>query len=100
MPHVRGVDHVAFASADLEATCAFCDRLFGARTHLDCPWVSAESNFRFRCYRTPNVAAPAQGRASRIAFLARSSSQIACSAATSKLFCRLVGSAGPTHDDR
>jgi catechol 2,3-dioxygenase-like lactoylglutathione lyase family enzyme len=35
MPHVLGIDHVAFAAHDLEATCAFCDRLFGARTHLD-----------------------------------------------------------------
>ena len=35
MPHVLGIDHVAFAAADLEATCAFYDRLFGARTHLD-----------------------------------------------------------------
>jgi hypothetical protein len=26
---------VAFAAHDLEATCAFYDRLFGARTHLD-----------------------------------------------------------------
>ena len=35
MPHVLGIDHVAFAAQDLEATCAFYDRLFGARTHLD-----------------------------------------------------------------
>jgi catechol 2,3-dioxygenase-like lactoylglutathione lyase family enzyme len=35
MPHVLGIDHVAFAAADLEATCVFYDRLFGARTHLD-----------------------------------------------------------------
>ena len=35
MPHVLGIDHVAFAAADLEATCAFYDRLFGARTHLE-----------------------------------------------------------------
>jgi catechol 2,3-dioxygenase-like lactoylglutathione lyase family enzyme len=35
MPHIIGIDHVAFAAADLEATCAFYDRLFGARTHLD-----------------------------------------------------------------
>jgi catechol 2,3-dioxygenase-like lactoylglutathione lyase family enzyme len=35
MPHVLGIDHVAFAARDLEATCAFYDRLFGARTHLD-----------------------------------------------------------------
>src|ERR1700728_2170340 len=35
MPHVLGVDHVVFAAADLRATCAFYDRLFGARTHLD-----------------------------------------------------------------
>jgi hypothetical protein len=34
MPHVLGIDHVAFA-ADLGATCAFYDRLFGVRTHLD-----------------------------------------------------------------
>jgi catechol 2,3-dioxygenase-like lactoylglutathione lyase family enzyme len=30
-----GGTHVAFAAHDLEATCAFYDRLFGARTHLD-----------------------------------------------------------------
>jgi catechol 2,3-dioxygenase-like lactoylglutathione lyase family enzyme len=35
MPHVLGIDHVAFAARDLEATCAFYDRLFGARTHHD-----------------------------------------------------------------
>ena len=35
MPGILGIDHVAFAVADLEATCAFYDRLFGARTHLD-----------------------------------------------------------------
>ena len=34
MPHVLGIDHIAFAAADQEATCAFYDRLFGARTHL------------------------------------------------------------------
>jgi catechol 2,3-dioxygenase-like lactoylglutathione lyase family enzyme len=34
MPHVLGIDHVAFAAADLEATCVFYDRLFGARTQL------------------------------------------------------------------
>ena len=35
MTHVLGIDHVAFAAADLEATCAFYDKLFGARTHLE-----------------------------------------------------------------
>ena len=35
MSHVLGIDHVAFAASDLEATCTFYDRLFGARTHLD-----------------------------------------------------------------
>ena len=35
MPQVLGIDHVAFAVRDLEATCAFYDRLFSARTHLD-----------------------------------------------------------------
>ena len=35
MPHIIGIDHVAFAAADLETTCAFYDRLFGATTHLD-----------------------------------------------------------------
>jgi catechol 2,3-dioxygenase-like lactoylglutathione lyase family enzyme len=35
MPHVLGIDHVAFAAHDLEATCTFYDRLFGSRTHLD-----------------------------------------------------------------
>jgi catechol 2,3-dioxygenase-like lactoylglutathione lyase family enzyme len=35
MSRILGIDHVAFAARDLEATCAFYDRLFGARTHLD-----------------------------------------------------------------
>ncbi len=35
MAGILSIDHVAFAAADLEATCAFYDRLFGARTHLD-----------------------------------------------------------------
>jgi catechol 2,3-dioxygenase-like lactoylglutathione lyase family enzyme len=35
MPHVLGIDHVAFAAVDLKATCAFYNRLFGTRTHLD-----------------------------------------------------------------
>jgi catechol 2,3-dioxygenase-like lactoylglutathione lyase family enzyme len=35
MPHILGIDHIAFAAADLEVTCAFYDRLFGARTHLN-----------------------------------------------------------------
>lgn len=35
MSHILGIDHVAFAARDLEATCAFYDRLFGGRTHLD-----------------------------------------------------------------
>jgi catechol 2,3-dioxygenase-like lactoylglutathione lyase family enzyme len=35
MPQVLGIDHVAFAARDLEETCRFYDRLFGARTHLD-----------------------------------------------------------------
>ncbi len=35
MPGILGIDHVAFAAHDLEATCAFYDRLFGTRTHLD-----------------------------------------------------------------
>jgi catechol 2,3-dioxygenase-like lactoylglutathione lyase family enzyme len=35
MPGILGIDHIAFAAHDLEATCAFYDRLFGARTHLD-----------------------------------------------------------------
>jgi catechol 2,3-dioxygenase-like lactoylglutathione lyase family enzyme len=35
MSQVLGIDHVAFAARDLEATCAFYDRLFGARIHLD-----------------------------------------------------------------
>jgi hypothetical protein len=33
MPHILGIDHVA--AADLEATCALYDRLFGTRIHLD-----------------------------------------------------------------
>jgi catechol 2,3-dioxygenase-like lactoylglutathione lyase family enzyme len=35
MSYILGIDHIAFAAADLEATCAFYDRLFGARTHRD-----------------------------------------------------------------
>ncbi|MGD9729740.1 MAG: VOC family protein [Gammaproteobacteria bacterium] len=35
MPHVLGIDHVAFAARDLEASCAFYDRLFGIRTHRE-----------------------------------------------------------------
>jgi catechol 2,3-dioxygenase-like lactoylglutathione lyase family enzyme len=35
VPHILGIDHVAFTAQDLEAACAFYDRLFGARTHLD-----------------------------------------------------------------
>jgi catechol 2,3-dioxygenase-like lactoylglutathione lyase family enzyme len=35
VPHILRIDHVAFAAHDLEATCAFYDRLFGARTHQD-----------------------------------------------------------------
>ena len=35
MPQVLGIDHIAFASHDLEATCVFYDRLFGARTHFN-----------------------------------------------------------------
>ena len=29
---IAGIDHVAITAADLEATCAFYDRLFGAKT--------------------------------------------------------------------
>jgi catechol 2,3-dioxygenase-like lactoylglutathione lyase family enzyme len=35
MPQVLGIDHVAFATSDLEATCAFYNQLFSARTHFD-----------------------------------------------------------------
>jgi len=35
VPHIMGIDHIAFAARDLEVTCAFYDRLFGARTHMD-----------------------------------------------------------------
>jgi catechol 2,3-dioxygenase-like lactoylglutathione lyase family enzyme len=35
MPQVLGIDHIAFAAHDLEATCVFYDRLFGARTHFN-----------------------------------------------------------------
>ena len=35
MPRILGIDHIAFAAHDLEATCAFYDKLFGARTHSD-----------------------------------------------------------------
>jgi hypothetical protein len=34
MPQVLGIDHIAFAAHDLEATCVFYDQLFGARTHF------------------------------------------------------------------
>ncbi len=33
---VLGIDHIAFAAHDLEATWVFYDRLFGARTHFNC----------------------------------------------------------------
>jgi catechol 2,3-dioxygenase-like lactoylglutathione lyase family enzyme len=35
MPEILGIDHVAVTAADLEATCAFYDRVFGARTHVE-----------------------------------------------------------------
>jgi catechol 2,3-dioxygenase-like lactoylglutathione lyase family enzyme len=35
MAHVLGLDHIAITATDLEATCAFYDKLFGARTHLE-----------------------------------------------------------------
>jgi len=35
MPHILGIDHVAFAARDLETTCAFYDKLFGVRVHFD-----------------------------------------------------------------
>lgn len=35
MPHILGIDHVAITVRDLEATCRFYDRLFGARTHAE-----------------------------------------------------------------
>ena len=35
MPHVLGIDHIAFAARDLEETCGFYERLFGTRVHLD-----------------------------------------------------------------
>ena len=35
MPHILGIDHVAFAARDLEATCAFYDKLFGVRVYFD-----------------------------------------------------------------
>jgi catechol 2,3-dioxygenase-like lactoylglutathione lyase family enzyme len=35
MSRVLGIDHVAITVCDLEATCVFYDKLFGARTHLD-----------------------------------------------------------------
>lgn len=35
MPHVLGIDHVAITVKDLEATCAFYDKLFGAKTHQE-----------------------------------------------------------------
>ena len=45
MPQVVGVDHIAITVSDLEATCAFYDRLFGARTHLE---RSAEGKVQVR----------------------------------------------------
>jgi catechol 2,3-dioxygenase-like lactoylglutathione lyase family enzyme len=35
MPQVVAIDHIAITVTDLEATCAFYDRFFGARTHLE-----------------------------------------------------------------
>lgn len=35
MAQPLGIDHVAITVKDLEATCAFYDRLFGAETHKD-----------------------------------------------------------------
>jgi catechol 2,3-dioxygenase-like lactoylglutathione lyase family enzyme len=35
MPEMLGIDHVAITVTDLEATCAFYDRLFGIRTHQE-----------------------------------------------------------------
>ena len=32
---IAGIDHVAITAADLEATCAFYDRLFGAKAVVD-----------------------------------------------------------------
>lgn len=35
MPGITGFDHVAITVADLEATCAFYNRLFGVSTHKE-----------------------------------------------------------------
>ncbi len=35
MAAVAGIDHVVFNATDLEATCAFYDRLFGITTHAE-----------------------------------------------------------------
>jgi catechol 2,3-dioxygenase-like lactoylglutathione lyase family enzyme len=35
MAPVAGIDHVVFNATDLEATCAFYDRLFGITTHAE-----------------------------------------------------------------
>ena len=35
MARVAGIDHVAITVGDLEATCAFYDRLFGAQTRAE-----------------------------------------------------------------
>lgn len=35
MPEILAIDHVAITAADLEATCAFYDRVFGLRVHMD-----------------------------------------------------------------
>jgi catechol 2,3-dioxygenase-like lactoylglutathione lyase family enzyme len=59
MPHVLGIDHVAFAAADLEATCAFYDRLFGARTHLD---YAPEGRSLVREHGVPIIDSPSRRR--------------------------------------
>jgi catechol 2,3-dioxygenase-like lactoylglutathione lyase family enzyme len=35
MAPIAGIDHVVINAADLEATCAFYDRLFGITTHAE-----------------------------------------------------------------
>lgn len=35
MGQISGIDHVAITVEDLEATCSFFDRLFGAKTHVE-----------------------------------------------------------------
>jgi catechol 2,3-dioxygenase-like lactoylglutathione lyase family enzyme len=54
MPQVVGIDLIAITVSDLEATSAFYDRLFGARTHLE---RIAEGKVQVRQIAPPRAAA-------------------------------------------